>query len=205
METFSALLAICAGIHRSPVNSPHTGQWRIALMFSLICASINGWVNIREVGDLRRHCAHYDVTVMILGCIQIHIDIYPLLDSEGPFYQHRLPEITSKINNYIRCVLWAVITYPWHNFSLGLASCSWRQGIDEELYVMMREITDPQPSLGWHISRYILPFNGCSHTSQTWSLRYFPLFETFIYPHIHWYLSRYRWVCGAKWSYLKQV
>ena len=26
------------GIHRSPVNSPHIGQWRGALMFSLICA-----------------------------------------------------------------------------------------------------------------------------------------------------------------------
>ena len=25
---------------------------------------INGWVNNREAGDLRRHCAHYDVTVM---------------------------------------------------------------------------------------------------------------------------------------------
>ena len=28
MKTFSALLAICAGIHRSPVNSPHEDQWR---------------------------------------------------------------------------------------------------------------------------------------------------------------------------------
>ena len=27
-----------------PVNSPHNGQWREALMFSLICAWINGWV-----------------------------------------------------------------------------------------------------------------------------------------------------------------
>ena len=26
------------GIHRSPVNSPHKGQWHGALMFSLICA-----------------------------------------------------------------------------------------------------------------------------------------------------------------------
>ena len=52
------------GIHRSPVNSPHKGQWRGALMFSLICAWINGWVNNREAGDLRRHRAHYDVTVM---------------------------------------------------------------------------------------------------------------------------------------------
>ena len=32
------------GIHRPPVNSPHKGQWRRALMFSLICAWINGWV-----------------------------------------------------------------------------------------------------------------------------------------------------------------
>ena len=48
------------GIHRSP----HKGQWRGALMFSLICTRINGWVNNREAGDLRRHRAHYDVIVM---------------------------------------------------------------------------------------------------------------------------------------------
>ena len=52
------------GIHRSPVNSPHKGQWRGALVFSLICAWINGWVNNRGAGDSRRHCAHYDVTVI---------------------------------------------------------------------------------------------------------------------------------------------
>ena len=52
------------GIHRSPVNSPHKGQWRGALMFSQICAWISGWVNNREAGDLRRHRAHYDVIVM---------------------------------------------------------------------------------------------------------------------------------------------
>ena len=55
------------GIHRSPVNSPHKGQWREALMFSLIWAWMNCWVNNREVGDLRRHRAHYDVTVMCWG------------------------------------------------------------------------------------------------------------------------------------------
>ena len=52
------------GIHRSPVNSPHKGQWRGALMFSLICVWINNWVNNRETGDLRRCRAHYGVTVM---------------------------------------------------------------------------------------------------------------------------------------------
>ena len=52
-------------IHRSPVNSPHKGQWRGALMFSLICVWINGSVNNREAGDLRRYRAYYDVTVML--------------------------------------------------------------------------------------------------------------------------------------------
>ena len=52
------------GIHRSPVNSPHKGQWRGALMFSLMCARINSWVNNREAGDLRRYRRHYDVIVM---------------------------------------------------------------------------------------------------------------------------------------------
>ena len=64
METFSALLDLC--VHRSPVNFPHKDQWREAL-FSLICAWTNGWVNNRDTGDLRRHHAHYDVTVMGIG------------------------------------------------------------------------------------------------------------------------------------------
>ena len=67
METFSALLAILRGIHRSPVNSPHKGQWRGALMFSLICVWINGWVNNHKAGDLIRYRAHYDVIVMSTG------------------------------------------------------------------------------------------------------------------------------------------
>ena len=62
----------------SPANSPHKGQWRGALMFSLICVWINGWVNNRKAGDLRRFCAHYDVNVMsvhftgteTLGCMR---------------------------------------------------------------------------------------------------------------------------------------
>ena len=54
------------GIHRSPVNSLHKGQWRGALMFSLICVWINDWVNNGEAGDLRHYRFHYDVTVMCI-------------------------------------------------------------------------------------------------------------------------------------------
>ena len=73
METFSALLTICAG--NSPVTGefPHKGQWRGALMSSLICAWINGWVNNREAGDLRRHRTHYDVSVMYHPDVAISI------------------------------------------------------------------------------------------------------------------------------------
>ena len=61
------------GIHWSPVNSPHKGQWCGALMFSLICAWMNSWVNNLGTGDLRRNRAHYDVIVM---CLSVSVSIY---------------------------------------------------------------------------------------------------------------------------------
>ena len=65
-ETFPRYWPFVRGIHWSPVNSPHKGQWRGALMFSLICVCINGWVNNREAGDLRRISSTYDVSVMYM-------------------------------------------------------------------------------------------------------------------------------------------
>ena len=64
METFPRYWPFVRGIHGSPVNSPRKGQWRGALMFSLICGWLNNWVNNSDAGDLRRHRAQYDVTVM---------------------------------------------------------------------------------------------------------------------------------------------
>ena len=52
------------GIHRWPVDSPHKGQWRGALMFSLIYARTNDSANNLDIGDLRRYRTHYDVNVM---------------------------------------------------------------------------------------------------------------------------------------------
>ena len=64
IKIVSALLAIWAG--NSPVTGefPAQGQWRAGLMFSLMCVWINGWVNNREAGDLRRYRAHYDVILI---------------------------------------------------------------------------------------------------------------------------------------------
>ena len=64
METFSALLAICAG--NSPVPGEFLAQRPATRSFDVFfdLHVINGWVNNGEAGDLRRYRAHYDVTVM---------------------------------------------------------------------------------------------------------------------------------------------
>ena len=72
IETFSALLAFCVG--NSSVNSPHIDHGRGALIFSLIWAWAIGSVNNRAAGDLRRHRAYYDVTVMKHHCLQVALD-----------------------------------------------------------------------------------------------------------------------------------
>ena len=51
METFPRYWLFVWGNHRSPVNSPYQGQERGALIFSLICAWTNVWVNNQEAGD----------------------------------------------------------------------------------------------------------------------------------------------------------
>ena len=65
MEAFSSLPATWAG--SSPVTDEFPAQRPVtrSLDISLICSWINGWVNNRDAGDLRRYRAHYDVTVVI--------------------------------------------------------------------------------------------------------------------------------------------
>ena len=88
-------------IHRSPVNSQHKGQWRGALMFSLICAPINGWVNNRECRDLRCCRAHYDVNVMCF----ISADLIVFIWYIDPYWSvmlhwHRQSCSRSKVYNW---------------------------------------------------------------------------------------------------------
>ena len=67
------------GIHRSPVNSSRKGQWHGALMFSLICARINGWVNNRKAGYLRRDRTHCDVIVMGLYVLGVESQVISMM------------------------------------------------------------------------------------------------------------------------------
>ena len=65
METFSALLALCAW--NSPVTSEFPLQRPMTQRFDVffdLRLNKNGLVNNQDAGDLRRHRAHYDVIVM---------------------------------------------------------------------------------------------------------------------------------------------
>ena len=69
MKKFSASLALCVG--NSPVTDQFSSQkcqWRGALMFPSMCAWINACVNNWNVGELRHHRTHYDVTAMFAPC-----------------------------------------------------------------------------------------------------------------------------------------
>ena len=66
-ENFPCYWPFVRGIHRSPVDSPHNGQWHRTLMFSLMWTWTNGWANSQDAGDLRCHGADCDIIVMVLS------------------------------------------------------------------------------------------------------------------------------------------
>ena len=98
------------GIHRSPVNSPHKGQWRGALMISLICVWINDWLTNREAGDLRRYRAHYDVIVMqwFIGSRGRHMVLWNLVNIDSDNFL---------LSDDIKQLLKLMLTYRvmWHS------------------------------------------------------------------------------------------
>ena len=61
---FFRVTGLLCGNSPVTIEFPSQSQWRGALIFSLICAWINRWVNNREAGDMRRHRGHFDVIVM---------------------------------------------------------------------------------------------------------------------------------------------
>ena len=65
MDIFSMSVFLCERDPTVTGGFPHQGQWRATSMFSLICAWTNGWANNQDAGGVRRHGAHYDVTVMV--------------------------------------------------------------------------------------------------------------------------------------------
>ena len=106
MDTFSALLVICAG--NSAVTGEFSAQRPVTRSFDviLICACINGWVNNRKAGDLRCYRAHYDVIVMELYC------------SSGPVIKPNQldPQSTDRVKlTLLSCPMsYQMLSYGWN-------------------------------------------------------------------------------------------
>ena len=163
------------GIHRSPVNSPHKGQWRGALMFSLICTWINGWVNNREAIDLWRHRAHHDVTVMdMLNFVQHHI--YSCFNIWNILYRgFKLLIVITICYNFIghytsvkkfgrklftlqyTVVKCSCVRYPLHTKPRDQLSCNCR------LKIQLTQHAGGNGSLAWHETRFL-----CDKIDQNW-------------------------------------
>ena len=115
MEHFPHYWPFVRGIHRSLVNSPHKGQWCGTLMFSLICVWINACVNNCEAGDLRRHRAHYHVTVMncpFCLCLSLQEQVSSVIN---------VPQLCG---HFISCVFMAVEEDHWTAL-LGSRPAKW--------------------------------------------------------------------------------
>ena len=70
METFSALLAICAG--NSPASGEFPAQRPVTRSFDVFF-DVRVWVNTCEAGHLRRYRIHYDVIVLGHGDVSCEI------------------------------------------------------------------------------------------------------------------------------------
>ena len=108
------------GIHWSPMNSQHKGQWRGALVFSLICNWVNGCINNRKAGDLRRDRVHFDATLMSSGHGTTERFINRTQAKNNYIRSHLLYSF-SRRNNYIN-QYWPRFSYLYSNNNQLLTS-----------------------------------------------------------------------------------
>ena len=109
MEAFSALLAICAG--NSPVPGEFPTQRPVTRSFDVYfdLRRINGWVNNREAGDLRRYSAHYDVIVMYCG-----------VTASTPWFWATVVYISAPFYQIARtAAIWTIVLVGVHRYIVG--------------------------------------------------------------------------------------
>ena len=119
METFSALLAICAG--KSPVPGEFPAHRPVTRSFDVffICAWINRWVNNCHAIDLRRYHAHYDVIVMKCGSFWSALNVFALVVNYRNVYHKFItkgPSVLLWVNlRTIHCIFfileWIMLTF----------------------------------------------------------------------------------------------
>ena len=158
--------------HLCPVNSPHKGG---ALMFSLICVWIDGWVKNRKAGDYRRYRAHYDVTVM----------------SQRHFSQMQTFIEESQVKN----LLWKISDIQFRGqFGISMSSYHYRNPHHKDNKALRpshiyyrNNSTGEKANLYWinhHVSMYNVAF----------ALGSLPINALSSHPWIHAHLFSWRWI-----------
>ena len=120
--------------------------------FSLICVWINGWVNTREAGDLRRYRAHYDVIVMqtmylsycirsacniVVVCRNMHGSVQERRNFSALAMELRL----SCSKPSIRSLNFLAAIFAWHAMIFPMFKCaSWQPCRDQSFSVYLYSI-----------------------------------------------------------------
>ena len=125
------------GIQQSPVDSPYRGQWRGALMLSLICARTSGWANNRDAGDFRRHSLWRHCNIIFAGAVQfkpvfgdniaLHKLVHPGTADIGSVTRNPMEATDGIIDGYVsnagHCNYPEYFTLRWrHNGHDGLSN-----------------------------------------------------------------------------------
>ena len=119
-------------IHWSPLKSPHKGQWCGALMLSLICAWINGWINNHDAGDLICHHSHFYATVVLsqLPCVNVKEALFQPDQSSDPLPDkgvRRCPCNRPESSAYCISCMWKVgngILTDWTLRCISIGLCN---------------------------------------------------------------------------------
>ena len=83
-KRFSHYCPFVRGILRSPVDSPHKGQWFGAFMFPLMPARTDCWTNNREAGEIEIPWRSFDVPALNSSTILCWIIFWTNADLPPP-------------------------------------------------------------------------------------------------------------------------
>ena len=111
---------------------------------------INGWVNNRDAGDLRRHRAHYDV-IVIYSCFRGWVFAY--MKTMKAFSRlHAAPYVDGKMSNSIFCKIVYYANTHWIN---TLLMFSFVFTVIVETSIDVGNVSDPVFSFNFNFSEYV--------------------------------------------------
>ena len=130
------------GIHRSPVNYPHKGQWRGSLMFSLIYA-LNKWLNIQWWGwwfetpsrSLWHHCNVYRNFCNVAFCFAYQCPKFISLTVVSNM-ESRIQCINGNVIVMMENVVCYMMSLTWTHLCFR-CMCLWKQKCIHAFYHVM--------------------------------------------------------------------